>query len=163
MNTSKYNSDMDSQFGETNEQIKISYDGREYIIPRCVGMKIGFISGMTAAGLVDGQALPLPSAQQVAQIGHKVLEFMSNNSNFDPGMDYLQKVVLGTTGKEYIQRIDKSDISSIRSTLEQVFELVSLSDYWDCPMITSDCAEFVALVLSKADQQSVRDWFGEII
>ena len=163
------NSDVDLSFGKkltTNELIKIntiiSYDGHEYFIPGCVALKIGFICGMTEAGLFDSLALPLPDNLQVAQIGHKVLEFLTGNPGSE--MDYLQKVVLGgVAGKDYVRCLDVSNTANIRVILEQVFTLLALSDYWDCQMITAECAEFVGLVLSKADQQSVRDWFSGII
>lgn len=165
------NSDVDLSFGKkltTNEQIKIktiiSYDGHEYFIPGCVALKIGFICGMTEAGLFDSLALPLPAVPSVAQIGHQVLQFMATNLGLcSTGIDYLQKVVLGATSKEYIEQIDKLGVSEIRSVLEQVFALLALADYWDCPEITSGCSEFIALILSKSDQHTVRVWFSGIV
>lgn len=165
--TFKYNSDMETQYAESNEPIEkitISFDDREYIIPRCMGMKIGFINGMIDAGLFDSLALPLPAVPSVAQIGHQVLQFMATNLGLcSTGIDYLQKVVLGATSKEYIEQIDKLGVSEIRSVLEQVFALLALADYWDCPTITSGCSEFIALILSKADQHTVRVWFSGIV
>ncbi len=57
---------------ETNELIKINYEHCEYFIQQHLAMKIGFIGGMTETGLFDSLALPLPSEQVVAEMGHKV-------------------------------------------------------------------------------------------
>lgn len=153
---------MELENEKTDFPIKILYSEYEYFITSQMARQIGFINGMIDAGLFDSLALPLPAESLIYEMGHKVLDYMANNPVSE--MSYLQKVVLGgMASKNYIQQINKSDSSCVRNVLEQVFALVSLSDYWDCPHITTECAEFIALILSVADQQSVRDWFGGII
>jgi hypothetical protein len=149
---------------ETNIKKYISYDGCEYSISQRLLKNIGFIKGIIESGLVDDLALPLPSEPVIQKIGHRLLEYMS--TNHASGLDFLQSVILdGLTADQYISRIKTAQLNTleIRNIIEQVFALLSVADYWDFQEIAKKSTEFIALCLSAANQQTVRDWFSGII
>ena len=143
---------------------KVIYFGTVYSITNRQSEQIGFLAGMLDAGLFTDLELPLHSNPQVSEIGSKILGFMGSNST--DGMNYLEAVILGGLAKEeYTRQIKNGQIpnNEIRVILAQVFALLALSDYWDCTIITKDCADFIALCLSATDPQSVKEWFTGII
>ena len=142
----------------------VIYCGTVYSITNRQSGQIGFLAGMIDAGLFTDLELPLHSNPQVSEMGSKILGFMMSNST--DGINYLEDVILGGLVKEeYTKQIKNGQIpnNEIRVILAQVFALLALSDYWDCPIITKDCADFIALCLSATDPQSVKEWFSRII
>jgi hypothetical protein len=146
----------------------VVFDNISYSITDQLIRKFGFLSGMLESGLFDILELPLPQQSKVAEIGHDLLRFLVNNP--ETGMNYLQHRILeGLDKKEYIKKLQSTcqnktiDILKQRDILAQVLGLVVLADYWDCPIITKDCTEFLALCLSVADTQTVKEWFAGII
>lgn len=150
------------------DTLEVVFDNIDYTISGQLLRKFGFLSGMLDSGLFDSLELPLPNQSAIINIGHELLRFIMNNP--EQGMNYLQHGILeGLDKQEYITKIQTCsqnktiNILQHRDILAQVFALVALADYWDCPLITKDCTEFLALCLSVSDTQSVKEWFAGII